>query len=74
MDEALKCDHSNESYWRYFAVVLFTMLYNVVWLLSLIHVLFVCFLFLFFESVAIQMKATEQFFPVVLFGMLYNVV
>ena len=27
-----------------------------------------------FESVAIQMKATEQYFPVVLFIMLYKVV
>ena len=30
VDEILKCDHSNESYWEYFPAVLFIMLYKVV--------------------------------------------
>ena len=30
VDEFLKCDHSNKSYWQYFSVVLFIMLYKVV--------------------------------------------
>ena len=30
VDEILKCNHSNESYWQYFPVVLFIMLYKVV--------------------------------------------
>ena len=29
VDEILKCDHSNESYWQYFLVVLFIKLYKV---------------------------------------------
>ena len=28
VDEILKCDHSNESYWQYLPVVLFIMLYT----------------------------------------------
>ena len=30
MDEILKCDHSNESYWAVHSVVLFIVLYKVV--------------------------------------------
>ena len=66
VNEILKCDHSNESYWAALSCGTF---YNAVqdgsnfwslWMKS--------------SSVAIQMKANEQYFPVVLFMMLYKVV
>ena len=66
VDEILKCDHSNESYW---AVLSCGVVCNAVqggpnflslWVKSF--------------SVTIQMKATEQYFPVVLFIMLYKMV
>ena len=59
VDEILKCDHSNESYWAvlsrsavYYAVLRWLLLLSL-WMKSL--------------SVTIQMKATQQFFSVVLF-------
>ena len=65
VDDILKCDHSNESYWPvlscgavYYAVQGGSNFW--VWLK--------------FYSVTIQMKATKQYFPVVLFIMLYKVV
>ena len=65
VDEIIKCDHSNESYWAVLSCG--TVLYAVqggsnfwVWMKS--------------WSVTIQMKATEQYFPVALFIMLYKVV
>ena len=65
VDEILKCDHSNESYWAVFScsAVYYVVQggYNFcVWTKS--------------ESVTIQMKAIEQYFPVALFIMLYMVV
>ena len=65
VDEILKCNHSNESYWA----VLFccTVYYAVqggfnfwIWMKS--------------SSVTIQMKAIEQYLPAVLFITLYKVV
>ena len=35
VDEILKCDHSNESYWQFFPVVLFIIMYRVVLIMSL---------------------------------------
>ena len=65
MDEILKCDHSNESYWAVLSCG--TVYYTSqggsnlsLWMKS--------------YDVTIQMKATEQYFPVVLFIMLYKVV
>ena len=69
VEEILKCDHWNESYWAVLScdVVFYAVQggsyfwycreNRKVWL---------------FKS--IQMKATEQYFPVMLFVMLYNVV
>jgi len=62
VDEILKCDHSNESYWAvlscgavYFAFKLDSRLCR-----------------LNSKIVTIQMKATEKYFPVVLFIILYR--
>ena len=67
LEEILKCDHSNESYWAVRTVSCDTVNCAVqggsnfcVWKKSL--------------CVTIQMNATEQYFPVVLFIMLYKVV
>ena len=64
VDEILKCDHSNESYWAvlscgtdYYAVSGSTFWVSVK-----------------FWSVTIQMKATELYLHVIVFGMLYEVV
>ena len=63
VDEILKCDHSNQSYWTvlscdtaYYAVQVVLTFYSAN------------------EVQIIQMKAIEQYFPVVLFIMLYKVV
>ena len=66
VNEILKCDHSNESYWAvlscgavYYAVQRGSN-FLILWIKSL--------------SVTIQMKAIEQYFSVVLFIMLFKVV
>ena len=66
LDEILKCDHSNESYWAVLSCG--TVNYAVrggsnFWVCGWNS-----------KSVTIQMKATEQYFPVVLLMMLYKVV
>ena len=65
LDEILRCDQSNESFWEvlscgtvYYAVQGGSNLW--VWMKS--------------YGVTIQMKATKQYFPVVLFITLYKVV
>jgi len=42
VDETLVCDHSNESYWQYFHVVLFIMLYKVALILTSVDEILVC--------------------------------
>ena len=42
VDEMLKCDHSNESYWEPFPVVLFIMLYKVVLTFESVHEILKC--------------------------------
>ena len=65
VDEILKCDPSNESYWAvFFLVVLFIMLYKVLSTFESVDEILTC---------DIQMKATEQSFPVVLFINLFKV-
>ena len=62
----LKCDHSNESYWEVLScVVVFIILYKEVPTFESVEK---------YESMAIQMKAIEQYFPVVLFIMPSKVV
>ena len=65
MDEILKCDHSNESYWAVFSCS------TVYYALQGGSNFWVCG---WNPSVTIQMKATEQCFPAVLFITLYKVV
>ena len=67
VDEILKCDHSNESYW---AVLSCGTVYYAVQDGSNLS-LWVEF---YGYSVTTEMKATEQYFPVVLFIMLFKVV
>ena len=68
MDEILKCDHSNESYW---AVLSCGAVYNMLW--KIVQGTFLS-LWMKSQSATIQMKATEQHFPVVLFIMLWKIV
>ena len=65
VDEILKCDHSNESYW---AVLSCATVYYAV------HDGSKFWVYGWNPSVTIQMKATEQHFPVVLFITLYTMV
>ena len=67
VNENLKCDHSNESYWAvlscgtvYYAVQGGSNFWASLWMKS--------------YAVTIQMKATEQYFPVLIFTKLYKVV
>ena len=60
VDEILKCDHSNESYWAVLSrgAVCHAVQGGSIKLLSLAEIL---------KCVTVQMKAIEQYFPVVLF-------
>ena len=65
LDDILKCDHSNDSYWAVFScgAVYYTLQGDSsIWVMDEIL------------KLTIQMKASEQYFPVVLFLMLYEVV
>ena len=65
VDEILKCDHSNESYW---AVLSCGAVYYAMWGDSDLWV------WMKSKSVAIPIKGTEQYFPVQLFIMLYELI
>ena len=75
VDETLKCDHSNESYW---AVLSCGTVYYAVqggsnfWVLCCIRWFYLFSLWMKAWSVTIQMKATEQYYTVVLVIMLYK--